>query len=382
MLTPISIKGEQPMKKLLYLAPLFVALLALPFFSCAGTPAPPEEQTSPAIQPSEPTPQPAVTPGPNLTDELNAAIARVEAARQRAEDFESPAYFPSEWEKTEAQYDDAKGLPKTADAEIRQAINAYNAVTDAYNSIFDLTIPLYAQAREDEIMSIWDELVAAGARDSFPEYFATADETAILAYEQYESKDYYAARDSAAKALGMYETFKPAYAAWLTREEIIRKDFDLISPGDFNRADEIGMSAENYYDKGDYQSAQEKAGEALEQYEVVLDKGWRALVEQHSLSARNVRQIALDNKANIATRDLFNQAESRYRSAGVSLSAQKYEDAANQFINAETLFIAATNSTIEKRDNAAEAIIEANERIVESDETARQAEAIMGGGLR
>jgi hypothetical protein len=372
------------MKKFSYLVPIFVALLTLPYFSCTSTPPPPEETPAPAIQPAaepEPTPQPAPQ-GPTLADQLNAAIAKAEAARQRAEDFEGPAYFPGEWESAEAQYADAQALPKTADADIRQAITAYNDLATAYDAIFDLAIPLYAQAREDEIMTIWDELVAAGARDLFPEYFTPADETAILAYDQYEAKDYYAARDSAAKALEMYRTFKPAYAAWLTREEIVSKNFDSYNQEDFDSADDTGIAAAAYYEEGDYPEAQAKANDALQQYEVILVKGWRAFVEQHSISAGNERQVAINNKANIATRDLFNEAESRYRSAGVSLGAQNYEDAANLYINAERLFIVATTSTIEKRDNAAGAIIEANERISESDETARQADIIMEGGSR
>jgi tetratricopeptide (TPR) repeat protein len=367
------------MKKLLYLAPLFIALIALPFFSCSTPPPAPEETPTPVYQPAT-EPEPVAPQGPTLTNDLNAAIAKVEAARQRAEDFEGPDYFPSDWEAAEAQYANAKALPQTNDPDIRQAIAAYNDTATAYDSIFDLTIPLYAQAREDEIMAIWDELVAAGARDAFPEYFAPADATAILAYEQYEAEDYYAARDSAAKALGMYQTFKPAYIAWLTREEIIKKEFDLYSPDDFNRGDQAGIAANGYYEAGAYAEAQAKAEDALQQYETVLTQGWRAYAVQYSLSAADKRQIALNNKANIATRNIFNDAESRYRSAGVALNAQNYEEAANQYINAENLFVAATNSTIEKRDNAAEAIIEANERIVESDETARQADTIMVGG--
>jgi hypothetical protein len=367
------------MKKLLYLAPLFIALLTLPYFSCGSQPPAPAELTTPGIQPTT-EPEPAAPQGPTLAGNLNAAIAKVEAARQKAEDFEGPAYFPSDWEAAEAQYANAKALPQTNDADIRQAITAYNDTAAAYDSIFDLTIPLYAQAREDEILAIWDELVAAGARDAFPEYFAPADETAILAYNQYEEKDYYAARDSAAKALAMYQLFKPAYAAWLTREEIIKKDFDLYSPDVFNQGDQAGIAANGFYEAGDYPEAQKKAEDALQQYETVLSQGWRAYAVQYSVSAANKRQIALNNKANIATRDLFNRAESRYRSGEASLGTQKYEEAAVQFIDAENMYVEATNSTIEKRDNAAEAIMEANERIVESDETARQADSIMVGG--
>jgi hypothetical protein len=370
------------MKKILYLA-----IFALPFFSFQTVAAESASSTPPSavsvLEPSATLSQaPSQVSGQATIEELNAAIARAEAARQKADDFEGSAYFPSEWESAESRYADAQALPKAAGNDLRQAITAFSNVADAYDSIFNLTIPLYAQAREDEIMAIWDELVAAGARDSFPEFFTPADETAILAYSQYEAADYYSARDSAAKALEMYQALKVANAAWQVRSEIVKKNFESYSPDDFERADGISIAVGKYYEAGDFPSAQENAGEALQEYQSILAAGWKAYAEQHSLSAGNERQNALDNKANIATRDLFNQAETRYRSAGVSLGSRNYEEAANQFINAESMFIAATNSTIEKRNNAAEAILEANERIIESDETARQAEIIMEGGSR
>jgi len=90
----------------------------------------------------------------------------------------------------------------------------------------------------------------------------------------------------------------------------------------------------------------------------------------------------LDIKANIAARDLFDEADSNYKTSVVSYDSQKYEEAAKQFINAETLFAAARTSASEKRHHAAEIIRKAQEKIANSDETARQAEIAIKGRSR
>jgi len=342
----VSFQGERPMKKLLFFAPFIIAMLVVPCLVSAQTP----DQAS--------------------MDGLNAAIARAEGARQKAVDFESPSYFPGEWEAAEAQY---------ADAGSAQTPDAYNTAADAFDSVFMLTIPLYAQAREDEIMTLRNSLVAGGVRAFFPEILATADKTALSALDQYQAQDYYTARDTAAQALLMYQTISSAHNAWLTQREIKGREFESYDLDNFNRAGEILDDATAAYLAGNYSLAQENANEALIRYNLVLSVGWAAYAEQRFLLAEAKRQAALDIKANIAVMELFAEADSTYKTSVVYYDSQKYEEAANQFINSETLFIAAGALALEKRQNAAEAIREAREKIEQSDETARQAEIIIQG---
>jgi hypothetical protein len=333
------------MKKLLFFAPFIITMLVLPCLVSA--------QTSQAS-----------------TDALDAAIARTEEARKKAVDFESPSYFPGEWDAAETRYIYA-GHEKTP--------VAYDSATDAYNSIFHLTIPLYAQAREDEIMTLRKSLVAAGVRAFFPDIFALADKIALSARDQYKEQDYYTARSSAAQALLMYQTMNSTNNAWLAQREIKGREFEVYDTEHFNRAGEILNDAIAAYKAGNYPLAQENANEALIQYNLVLSVGWATYAEMRFSLADAERRAALDIKADIAVRDLFTEADSTYKTSIDFYDSQNYEEAAKQFINSETMFIAASSLASEKRQNAAETIKEAREKVEKSSETARQAEILIKG---
>jgi len=332
------------MKKLLFFAPFIITMLVLPCLVSAQT--------------------------PQSTDALNAAIARAEEARKKAADFESPSYFPGEWEAAEALY---------ASAGSAQTPAAYNTAADAFDSVFSLTIPLYAQAREDEIMGFRRSLVTAGVRAFFPDIFALADKTALSARDQYKAQDYYTAKNTAAQALLMYQTISSAHNAWLTQREIKGREFEVYDMEHFNRAGEILNDAITAYQAGNYPLAQENANEALIRYNLVLSVGWATYAEMRFSLADAERRAALDIKADVAVRDLFTEADSTYKTSLAFYDSQQYEEAAKQFINSETMFIAASALASEKRENAAEAIKEAHEKIQQSDEAARQAEIIIKG---
>jgi hypothetical protein len=358
------------MKNYLFCAPLIIALLVLPFLSCKSTPA---ANPSPAQQPTG-------TSTPVTATEIGAAINRTEEARQKVIDFEGHTYFPSEWEAAEAKYTQAKLTQQKGTEAVRMVVAAYDAATEAYEPIFELAVPLYAQAREDEIMALRGDLIAAGARDHFPEPFSLADQTALEALDQYAAKEYYPARDTALQSITMYKTLTSAYNAWLIRNEIEERGFDGYDVDNFERAGGILSGAMDAYNAGDYAAAQENADEALSRYNLVLSTGWAAYAELRSSFAGAERQAALDIKANIATRDLFGEADSNYKTAIDSYGAKNYEDAAKQFIDSEALFIMASITAADKRHNAADAIREANDKIEESGETARQAEIVLEGG--
>jgi hypothetical protein len=389
-----SFQGERPMKKLLFISSFLVLAAVLSCQSSGPAPTPVAQQAG-------------TTPGFNqdLPEEYNAAMAKAAEARKRAVDFESSSYFPSEWDAAEAQYTQARQIPTDADvanheaiarsssSDISEAISRYNAVSgtdkaiaalntaaDTYDSVFKLAVPLYAQAREDEIMALRNSLVAAGARTYFPEPFSSADKTALTALDQYEADDYYAARDTAAQALKMYQILTSAYNAWLVRGEIEEREFESYDPDNFEHAGGILDDAMNAYKAENYASAQGNADEALLRYNLVLSAGWAAYAELRSSMAEAERQAALDIKANIAVRDLFSEADETYKTGEDAFGSKKYEEAAKQFINSEAMFILSSTSAAEKRHTAVEMMREANRRIEESDETARQAEIILEGG--
>jgi hypothetical protein len=358
------------MKKFPFFAPFIVALVILPYISCQST-------ADPAPKTETPT---ASRVNPELLGDLNAAKAKADEARKRAVDFDRSAYFPSEWEAAEAQYARANQTPQNTEDNVRNGIAAYNAAADAYDSVFKLAIPLYAQAREDEIVALRDDIIASGWRDLLPDTLSAADQVAITALEQYEAEDYYPAKDSADQALMMYQTLTNAYNAWLARSEIEEMDFQIYDPDNFERAGDILNNAMTDYGAENYASAYENSKEALNRYNLVLSAGWAAQAEKYATMAAVARQDALDVKADIAVRDSFAEADSIYKAAVSAYDGNKHTEAAKQFYSAEGLFVSATALTLEKRRVAAQTIEEANRKIEESDETARLAEVILEGG--
>ena len=317
-----------------------------------------------------------------ILDELDNAAALAGEARKKAGDFASDAYFPGEWEAAEEQYSQAALLPKDSDADARNAIAAYNAAADSFESIFALAVPLYAQAREDEIMEARGLLVEERAKELFPEYFVPADEAALLALDEYEAGDYYPARESAARALLMYQCLAVAYKARAAMWEIEEREFEFHDIDSFERAGEILAGAMDAYNGGDIPSAGENAEEALLRFTLILSAGWAEYAEMHSAIAESEHQAALNMKTNIAAREFFTIADHIRQEANELFDAEEYEEAAKLFVNSEAMYVIAGMSATEKRRIAAEAIREALNKIEESDRRAREAEIILEGGLQ
>jgi hypothetical protein len=312
---------------------------------------------------------------------LDAAIARAEASRKRASDFDAASYFPSDWEAAEGLYSNAGGLPRTGADEIRQAAAAYNAAADAYDGVFRSTVPLYAQAREDEVTAARNAVLASGLAGQFPQYLLKADKVAVNALEQYEREDYYAARDSAAEALAMYQALKTGADAYLVRQTITGRNFTGYDPENFDKADTVGLAAVNDYDEGNTEQARTQAEEAGFRYNLVLKTAWIAYTAEKKASAGLQRQNALDLKANIAVRDDYNAVAQIFNQAEASLKAEKYEEASGLYEQSESGFMKVSRAAAEKRIIAEEAIRAAEEKMIESDDTAKKAEIILEGGI-
>jgi hypothetical protein len=336
-----------------------------------------------STQPAPDSTVPATAPSPETPDyaSLDAAVARAEASRKRAADFDAASYFPGDWESAEALYADAGRLPRTGVEEVRQAAAGYNAAADAYDKVFRSSVPLYAQAREDEITAARDAALASGLADQFPQYLLKADRVVLGALEQYGKEDFYAARDSAAQALGLYQALKSGADAYLVRLAITDRNFAAYDPDNFDKADTAGLAAIGDYDAGNAEQARDGADEAKLHYDLVLKTGWTAFTAEKRASADAQRQNALDLKANIAVRDSFNAAVQIFNQAETSLKAEQYEESVSLYEQSEDLFLALGQNAVEKRRIAEDAIQAAEEKMKESDETAQKAELILEGGV-
>jgi hypothetical protein len=307
----------------------------------------------------------------------DSARAKAQEARKRASDFEADAYFPSEWEAAEGQYVKAQLM-----SDLNNSSKTYNEAADSFNRVFELAIPLYAQAREDEIMAIRDRLIELGARNLFREYMLLAEKTALQALDRYEAKDYYPARYAAFYALQKFAFLEKAFDAWLVRQELLEGGFEYYDRGDFDIGNDIIIEAMEAYTDEDLETAQYKAEEALSSFNRALSNAWANYAIQRFSLAEGERLAALDVKADIAAREFFRIADSDNKKAFDLLKSEKYEDAAKLFINAEAMFVIASITTLEKRRSAAAAIKNANDKIRESDRIARNARITNRGGQR
>jgi hypothetical protein len=338
------------MKRKIFFILLILSILTLICISCKTTPKKEEAKPAPTVS--------------------NAAKTKADQARKQAMDFESHNYFPSDWEKAETQY-------KAADSDAK-----YNAAADAYNEIFKKAIPLYAQAREDEIMAVREELIATGFPEVFPQYLKNADDLALAAQEKYEAGDYYGAKDSASAALREYNNFLVGAKTYLTRQEIINRGFSQYDPDNFLKADQVAQAAIDAYDKGDKDTAFASVEEALLRYNLVLSNGWTVYAGDRKEAASAERQLAVKERANIASRETFRRGDTVLDNADELFTSENYSDAALAFIEAEAVFSVSRKETEEKRVKAEETIRIAEEKIEESSGAAIEAEKIIEGGSK
>jgi len=210
--------------------------------------------------------------------ELEASISRADTARKRAVDFESPDYFPSEWDTADSIYTAAANIPKTT-GNMQQLAVMFDNAADSYNEIFKKTIPLYAQAREDEIMTAREILINTGFRKYFPDYLRTVDNKTLFALSRFETGDFYDARDIAADALNEYEMLYTGARILLVRREIIERDFVKYDIGNFEKADNAAQTANDEFKAGNNKAALTNAEDALHLYDSVLANGLKAAGE-------------------------------------------------------------------------------------------------------
>ena len=298
------------------------------------------------------------------------ALAKVQAARQRAIDFECPAYFPSEWEAIEAQNEAAGNVAE------------YNAVAEAYDELFMKTIPLYAQAREDEVMAARGQIISSGFAEYFPEYLKRADDIALTAQGQYEAGEYYKAKETVTTAMTEYEALQTGAQVFLARQEIIDRGFTQYDAENFLKADEVAQTAIESYDAGDRAGALANAEEALLRYNLVLANGWTSYASVRREAAAAERELALAERANIASRETFRGADTIFNHAEENLAAENFTVAGLSYLEAEAMFAISRKETEERRLRAEEAIRLAEEKIEESSEAAMEAERIIEGGTR
>ncbi|MCL2763913.1 MAG: hypothetical protein FWD40_01370 [Treponema sp.] len=359
------------MKKNIFFLLLILSVTVLICISCASTPDAPGAGGATAPESSG-----------VYTHLVGVSTMNAEAARRRGIDFTAPDYFPSDWESVESQFSHARSMPESTDDEVIAAAAALDAVAHEYDVLFWKTTPLYAQAREDEIMEHREHIVHSGFSGVFPQYLKKADDIALASKAQYDAGAYYNARDLADEALVEYETLHLGSRVYAARQEIVDRGFIEYDPENFLRADEIARSALTAYEAGNRETATANAEEALLRYNIVRENGWTSYASVRRDGAVKERELALEERANVASRETYREAEVSFNRAEENLAARNFTAAGLAYIDAEAMFAISRKETVERRQRAEEAIRQAEEKIGESSESAVEAERIIEGGSR
>jgi len=316
-----------------------------------------------------------------------------------------------------------------ADNAVADAEDKYQA-KDYYGakSSFDDAITMYSALKDGvEAYNVREE-IAERAEELVPDYLQSVDTIGLDAIDKWEAKDYYGAKTTADDALSMYLTLRDGIVAYNIREDIAERALELI-PDVLSQVDNFGLDAIAKWEAKDYDGAKLGAAEALAMYSALkvardaydvrdkiaeraeemfpsallqaddvafdaIDK-WEAndfkgakdaattaWMMYLNVAVSTERQTALDLKADTAARQEFNFAEAIYNRANAAYRGQRYEDAAPLYEECLSIFRTASLLALEKRLVAEEALRRANQRVAESDETARNAELILEGGVQ
>jgi len=151
------------------------------------------------------------------------------------------------------------------------------------------------------------------------------------------------------------------------KQEIENYGFAQPTDEDFLEAEEIFQTAIEVYITDENEAAA-LGEEAKNLFESILNNGWIAYLAPIKTAATTERELAVAERANIASRDIFRSADSLYTQANTDYDNDNYKAAAQGYIEAKEGFTSAREDTEEKRRRAEEAIKAAEEAIKAAEE--------------
>ncbi|MCL2007721.1 MAG: hypothetical protein FWG77_06500 [Treponema sp.] len=370
-----------------------LALLSLfVFFTACATTPPPED----AQEGQQQVVQPPVTPGTTTTpttpadptidqvslDALNAAQARAAESRRRAEGFDAPAFFPSEWDSAMSLLNDAEQRRSTAsNQDARDSAARYNSAADAFDALYENAAAEGFREALRDLAAARAAAVAAGAEIYAPAYLAEADNAAARAQREYDAGNYEAARDSAMDAYALYNAIRMALEAQRIRDEIARLGFEGYDSENIRSGDSAFSAAQNALTNSDYNEALDRAEEALSRFSAALNAAWQNRAWGRRDEAVEERQRAQDVRANIAAREEYDPAEAIFHLANTALMRENFEEAIDFYDDCIPMFIASHQIALQRRAAAQEALERADRRLLESEQTAMAADELLEGDV-
>ena len=280
--------------------------------------------------------------------------------------------------------DDSRPFINDADETFFAAVDQYDAGDyDQAKATADKAIAQYETLLSGvDVYLTRERLVDTGLVPLAPHYLDAADVAAVNALEQYEAGNYADAKAYADQAMKNYDDLWLAADIYMTRQSIVDLDFIKYDTVNFATADEIALKAIAEFDAGNKDAAIENGLEAQRRYNMIIDNAWPAYATDKRNDAVSERQHAIDERANVAARSEFNDAEFYLSEAQRLFNLREYESASHAFTNAQALFTISIEETLERRRIALETIRIAEEMIDRSGGTAREAERIIEGGSR
>ena len=238
-----------------------------------------------------------------------------------------------------------------------------------------------AEEKLQELDIVREEAVEAGIQnwDKLPDRFNNVDNTASSARDKFGKEDYNGALADASDALERYRILKTIAGAHNLKQEADKRNFFQYDEENYNLGLDAGNSAVDYFDQGSLARAAESAGESVLRFTDVLLNGWKAYAEEKGNEAEEWRQAALDVRANVAVRDMYQEADKVYERAFVDMRSDEHRTAADLFDQSKGLFRRSRDAAVDKRTKAEEALRQAEQKVSQSGENAKNALERMGG---
>lgn len=236
------------------------------------------------------------------------------------------------------------------------------------------------EAKLAELASVREEAAASGIQDDdkLPERFTGVDNEAAAARDLFDEGNYDSAFETASDAADRYRVLKAIADAHNLKKEADEWDFLEYDRENYEAACDSGNRAVELFDAGSLEEAQTSADEAAAGFALVLENGWIAYTNEQSASAQSWRQAALEARANVASRDVYEEADKIYNQAFASLRSGELRDAAGFFEQSGSLFRESRDDAVEKRVRAEEAIRQAEQKLSQSGENVKNAGEILG----
>jgi hypothetical protein len=313
---------------------------------------------------------------------LEAAAARLEAARKQAHDFGGPVYRAEETAAADERYTAVAGAKPGSGEAAREALAAYAALAETYEGIFERALPPFVEGRTAEIREAREDAIFMGILVYSPERLDAADDVSDEALRLYQDEgDYYAARDEAAAAERMYRALALGAEARNEAFEIEFYQFQDLDPENFDNANRIFDEGKSAYDAGDIARAIEAGEESRGLYRGILNQGMKSYAGERRAAALAERQVAEEAKAPVAVKTDFENAAQIFNLGEAAFGREQYREAANLYFQSEFSFAAAAGAAEEKRARAEAAIRRAEELTAASGEVAQSAEDLISENL-